>query len=81
VREEISTPEALAGRVSDEDTMNLRLELHRHEEPITGRLHKPDGTRTPFVGWLEFTRVLETARQGDTDSGGPPEQQRQAAGD
>ena len=57
--------------MNDPDSITLGLELNRHEEPITGRLRKPDGATTPFVGWLELTQALEDARLTDPASERP----------
>jgi hypothetical protein len=43
--------------------LKLSLELDLGIEPITGRLLRADGTSSTFIGWLELTQLLETARR------------------
>ena len=49
--------------MSEAVPLKLSLELDLGAEPIAGRLLGADGTISPFVGWLELTQLLETARR------------------
>jgi hypothetical protein len=40
----------------------IKLEVDRESEPITGVLEDERGERRPFLGWIELISAIEDAR-------------------
>jgi hypothetical protein len=61
-------------RLTENDgRIELRLELDRGAEPISGRITGPDGAGEEFIGWLALSGALERLMGGGAGrSGGRP---------
>ena len=44
--------------------IDLQLEISSIEEPIQGRLSRPDGRSVDFTGWLELSSALSSIAAG-----------------
>jgi hypothetical protein len=65
-------------RPGDSDgRIELRLELDRGAEPISGRITGPDGAGEEFIGWLALSGALERLMGGEAGrAGGRPASSR-----
>lgn len=50
-----------------ETTTELTLAIEPRSDPIAGRIRFPDGSVTPFEGYLQLVAAVERARGDETE--------------
>jgi hypothetical protein len=59
--------------IENDGRIELRLELDRGTDPISGCITGPDGAVEEFIGWLALSGALERLMGGEAGrSGGRP---------
>jgi hypothetical protein len=50
-------------------SVQVKIEMTRESDPVTGKVSTRDRESREFTGWLELMSMLEEARVADADQG------------